>query len=161
MRLKNKKTGEIIEFDAILPVKDVAGDSVAHLEYGSLAELNEEWEDYKEPKEYWAIDCFSTDGDIVSQFTGSSDIILENRKSIGNYFSSREEAELAVRKFKAWKRLKDNGVVFDGCFDRFGETHNHRDVVVFLLRVEAPDGGEKLNDKIEDDLDLLFLGGEE
>ena len=58
MKLKNKKTGEIIEFDAILPVKDVSGDSVAHLEYNSLAELNEEWEDApEEPKESWYIEC--------------------------------------------------------------------------------------------------------
>ena len=55
MKLRNKKTGEIIEFDAILPVKDVVGDSVAHLEYGSLTELNEEWVDAPEEPEmsYW------------------------------------------------------------------------------------------------------------
>ena len=51
MKLRNRKTGEIIEFDAILPVKDVSGDSVAHLEYNSLTEFNEEWEDV--PEEEW------------------------------------------------------------------------------------------------------------
>jgi hypothetical protein len=51
MKLRNRKTGEIIEFDAILPVKDVSGDSVAHLEYGSLAEMNAEWCDVEDDDE--------------------------------------------------------------------------------------------------------------
>lgn len=29
--------------------------SANHWDYNSLAELNEEWEDYEEPKEYWFI----------------------------------------------------------------------------------------------------------
>jgi hypothetical protein len=35
-------------------------------------------------------------------------------KSIGNYFESKEEAEKAVEKLKAWKRLKDKGFKFLG-----------------------------------------------
>lgn len=113
-------------------------------------------EDYEEPKIFYWIDY---DGKICKAEIGTMD--RTKIKQIGNYFETREEAELAVRKLKAWKRLEDNGVVFDECFDRFGETHNQRDVVVFLFRVEAPDWGEKSNDKIEDDLDLLFSGGED
>ena len=39
--------------------------------------------------------------------------IDEFNKSIGNYFETEKEAELAVRKLKAWKRLKDYNVVFN------------------------------------------------
>ena len=37
----------------------------------------------------------------------------KNRKQIGNYFETEEEAEQAVEKLKAWKRLKDNGISFE------------------------------------------------
>ena len=108
MKLRNRKTGEIIEFDAILPVKDVSGDSVAHLEYNSLTEFNEEWEDYEEPKEYW----FISSSGKPHTFEGADDYFTPGRKEIGNYFLSREEAELALHKLKAWKRLKDKGFRF-------------------------------------------------
>lgn len=118
MRLRNKKTGEIIEFDAILPVKDVAGDSVAHLEYGSLAELNEEWEDYEEPKrKHW----YMTSWGEVWQY-GDDPLHEEWRITLGNDFETKEEAEQAVRKLKAWKRLKDFGCGFmldDHCAVKF------------------------------------------
>lgn len=50
MKLRNKKTGEILETGdhaATVWKKNGYGD---HYSYNSLAELNEEWEDYK-PKE--------------------------------------------------------------------------------------------------------------
>lgn len=106
MKLKNKKTGEIIEFDAILPIKDVVGDSVAHLEYNSLAELNEEWEDCNKDDSYWYIIEDGTLGRINLSWDTPEQI--ENHKSIGNYFETNEEAEKAVEKLKAWKQLKDN-----------------------------------------------------
>jgi hypothetical protein len=34
-------------------------------------------------------------------------------KQIGNYFETKEEAEKAVEKLKAWKRLKDKGFRFN------------------------------------------------
>jgi carbamate kinase len=108
MKLKNKKTGEIMEFDAILPVKDVKGGSVAHLEYGSLAQLNEEWEDYEEPKEYW----FLSGRGEVKCIEDENTVFDKDHKSIGNYFETKEEAEKAVEKLKAWKRLKDKGFRF-------------------------------------------------
>ena len=74
MKLRNKKTGEI--FDAIIREKG-GGDTYSLIvcemeayhhskstledthfildEYDTLAELNDEWEDYEEPKEYWHI----------------------------------------------------------------------------------------------------------
>lgn len=146
MRLKNKRTGEIIEFDAILPVKDVAGDSVAHLEYGSLAELNSEWEDApEEPKGYWYIDDVG-----VIQIDQVLSSVINMRKSIGNYFSSREEAELALRKLKAVKRLKDKGFSFHGYDDGYKHDFNSGHIEFYVKN-----DGDVLND-----LDLLF-GGEE
>lgn len=147
VRLKNKRTGEIIEFDAILTVKDVAGDSVAHLEYNSLTKLNEEWEDYEEPKEYYCIDWTEPDG---IHKTKHEDIRDDFNKEIGNYFSSREEAEKAVEKLKAWKRLKDKGFRFLGYYHRLGETKSKGEI------------GFEMDDYkgTKQDLDLLF-GGEE
>lgn len=151
MKLKNKRTGEIIEFDAILPVKDVSGDSVAHLEYNSLTELNEEWEDVpEEPKEYWCIDWMENDGIYRNKYEDSND---EFNKQIGNYFSSREEAELAVRKLKAWKRLKDKGFRFEG-------TNNNKRKTGYFINYSL---GKSFNSQDEceqamKDLDLLFRG---
>jgi uncharacterized protein (DUF927 family) len=65
------------------------------------------FEDYEEPKEYYWIDydgkvkCFE---DLYEW--------QDKMKQIGNYFSSREEAEKAVERLQAWKRLKDKGFRF-------------------------------------------------
>ena len=56
MKLRNKKTGEIIKLFGIsrkgdrtfVQFEDERG--VFKREYGSLAELNADWEDYDEPK---------------------------------------------------------------------------------------------------------------
>lgn len=144
MKLRNKKTGEIIEFDAILPVKDVAGASVAHLEYGSLTELNAEWKDApEEPKEYWYIDY---DGGILC---GESDNSSAEKMmiSMGNHFESLEKAERAVEKLKAVKRLKDKGFRFNGWNGtRIGSNISYI--------------SEFYYEGCTDDMDLLF-GGEE
>lgn len=149
MKLRNRKTGEIIEFDAILPVKDVSGDSVAHLEYDSLAELNSEWEDApEEPKEYWFIDY---DGGIIP-FPKMKDTATDKlMKQIGNYFETEEEAELAVRKLEAWKRLKDKGFRFDRWCNVSAGPYT---TIWFYFEKDTA-----LKD-VKSDLDLLF-GGEE
>ena len=115
MKLRNKKTGEIgelitenYEFDGFWV--RTGGDNYPDykdINYYSLAELNEEWEDApeEEPKEYWYID--SCGGALQEYFDGGC--IDIQRKQIGNYFGTKEEAEKAVEKFKAWKRLKDKG----------------------------------------------------
>jgi hypothetical protein len=94
MKLRNKKTGEIrILIDHIFD------------NYKTLAELNVEWEDYEEPKEYFYI---YADGDIYKDV--QDDLRKDNGcKDIGNYFKTKEEAEQAVEKLKAWKRLRDKG----------------------------------------------------
>lgn len=58
MKLKNKKTGEIVEaheidlMDNYVYLKIFRAGNYDTKQYNSLAKLNEEWEDYKEPKEY-------------------------------------------------------------------------------------------------------------
>ena len=116
--LQNKSTGEIgclvCSFgktpEKITVVEYIDGKRGSKVwYYNSLAELNEEWCDYEEPKEYWYIDWNGEAGrsDIHDERT-------EQMKLIGNYFSSREEAEQAVLKLKALERLRKNGFRFDG-----------------------------------------------
>lgn len=148
MKLRNKKTGEIGYFcfanwnDPVLIIMDKDGVQLA--KYNSLAELNEDWEDYEEPKEYWYIDWNGEAGrsDIHDERT-------EQMKLIGNYFGTREEAEKAVEKLKAWKRLRDKEFEFVGCFK--DNTINFEFVGHPLPYDEA--------EEAEQDLDLLF-GGE-
>ena len=42
----------------------------------------------------------------------SNDYIDRSRSEIGNCFESREEAEKAIERLKAWERLKDAGLKF-------------------------------------------------
>lgn len=107
MKLRNKKTGEIEEFENITRVFKFIGNKNT---YNFLTELNAEWEDCKEPKEYWCIDW--TGGINHITVLNDMDEYEENKKQIGNYFDTREEAEQAVEKLKAWKRLQDTGVTF-------------------------------------------------
>ena len=103
MKLRNKKTGEI---------KELSGDYMqmpGGRLYSSLAELNEEWEDYEEPKKWWYIDIA---GEVKQGEGNVPRHLIDGMKQIDNYFSSREEAEKAVEKLKAVKRLKDKGFKF-------------------------------------------------
>lgn len=141
MKLRNRKTGEIIEFDAILPVKDVSGDSVAHLEYGSLAELNEEWEDAtEEPKEYWFMDY----GGRIKVINDANDEEDVARKEIGNYFETEEEAKKAVEKLKCFTNLKNHEFMFDGWY--YSTDGN---IVIFA-------NAHEFNDMEEQDLTKVF-----
>lgn len=116
MKLRNKKTGEIRE------IKDILVDGMFSV--NSLAELNAEWEDYEEPKEYWFIDY---DGGIIPFNKRKETATDRLMKSIGNYFETREEAEKAVEKLKAWKRLKDSyHISFDLDFVKNTISFNYR-----------------------------------
>lgn len=156
MKLRNKKTGEI---GNLMPYGGEDGKiwvwidnkSRPEYRYNSLAGLNKEWEDYEEPKEYWAIDCFVPDDDLVSQFSNCSESVIENRKSIGNYFETEEEAEKAVEKLKAWKRLKDKGFKFD----KWNNTSAGPYMPIWFYFEE-----DTLLEDIKSDLDLLFGGKE-
>lgn len=121
MKLRNKKTGEIVYATMMasygggeLQIRyypiDRAEDT--HFkEYHSIAELNEEWEDYEEPKDGWFI---QSNGlvKILQHGYGDNDYFVDMAKQIGNYFETKEEAEKAVEKLKAWKRLEDKGFRF-------------------------------------------------
>ena len=155
MKLRNKKTGEIIELLAkpsfVKRIDDYLQSEVKT--FNSLAELNEEWEDYEEPKEYYAIDL---QGDIIRWARHSWDEQTTNKiKAIGNYFETEEEAELAVRKLKAWKRLKDKGF-------RIRRNNYHDGMMYLHIWNDTTDEPTPLDKNSETfkDLDLLF-GGEE
>ena len=148
MKLKNKKTGGIMQ----LSVKCENGGELKTFDSNTntdrpitLAELNEEWEDYKEPKNPYFINWF---GEVSELLGHISDREIEKLKEAGNYFETKEEAEKAVEKLKAWKRLKDNGFEFTG-WDRHPDYPGD-------FRITASDEWT-CDDK---DLDLLF-GGEE
>ena len=158
MKLKNKKTGEIRNAVDIDMYTDSVYLNVSNgefgnetIEYHSLAELNEEWEDCEEPKTFWAI---SWAGEPEEYDAKNAPEELKNMaKQIGNYFETQEEAEKAVEKLKAWTRLEELETEILG-----GE-----------LR-DMPSGGKwqtvnvKLNIKATKEtmllLDLLFRGEE-
>lgn len=149
MKLRNKKTGEIGYFcfanwyDPVLNIMDENGIQLA--KYNSLAELNKEWEDYEEPKGYY---CILSDGTIC--YDNKQNIEYDRCcMEIGNHFETKEEAELAVRKLKAWKRLKDDGFRFSGFV--YTELKDYARVNIKATMI---------NDSINDDLNLLFRGEE-
>ena len=122
MKLKNKKTGEIVEFrylqsDYVAPLvlTTYENDKPEMYSYNSLAELNAEWEDYEEPKEYWFINSL---GEAIRP-SDTTDWVAEDdayHKAIGNHFDTREEAEKAVKKLKIYNKLKQKGFVFSGWY---------------------------------------------
>lgn len=116
MKLRNKKTGAIYKIEDIDLGNNQDGIWLGMTTYSSLAELNEEWEDYEEPKESWWFI-----GEDATVYNEENDIIEETEgfKSIGNYFETKEEADKAVEKLKAWKWLKDNGVSLKYDKDKF------------------------------------------
>ena len=99
-------------------------------------------------KTFWYMTAW---GDVYEY--SQSPFAIKQKQAIGNYFSSQEEAELAVRKLKAWKRLKDKGFRFTGF------THKDRgrldELEIYCQLGERPEDIEDM-----EDVDLLF-GGEE
>lgn len=54
----------------------------------------------------------SGDGHVYDNSWDDSQFVDRGRFEIGNCFRTEEEAEKAVEKLKAWKRLKDSGLKF-------------------------------------------------
>ena len=168
MKLKNKKTGEITE--VIVSGYPVSGNTKlfecsvmdSNCEdgyrclgtYNSLAELNAEWEDYEEPEEWWYIDIHG-----YHKVTNNDEYYQQVKvasKEVGNYFDTREEAEKAVEKLKAWKQLKEN------CNFRFNGLERDKTGRLIGIKVEF-DKAQVTFDTAKrcyEILDLLF-GGEE
>lgn len=121
--------------------------------YKTLKEVADHWEDVpEEPKDFWFIDpevliaCESTNPLLCDK-----KVAIETMKQIGNYFETRKEAERAVEKLKAWKRLKDKGFKFKGYTDDSSDLFSCQ-----VARCSFNDFGKESRE----DLDLLF-GGEE
>lgn len=178
MKLRNKKTGEIgnlvlninpnRESYSVLSTEDgdtICGNLVV-ADYDTLTELNAEWQDYEEPKDFWYIDDFmivcGTEGEFttpdLASFTKKD---IEKLKEIGNYFESKEEAEKAVEKLKAWKRLKEFGFRFiDWELDMKAVADGK---IWFDVGVNTEWDAERLLElkpEVKESLDILF-GGEE
>lgn len=107
MKLRNKKTGEVVEAEGSLYYVEKDGQSCAKDCFESLAELNKEWEDYEKPKQsFWTIGREGTPIEYEFDFDGKFYEECDNKwvdkvKETGFYFETREEAERAVEKLKA------------------------------------------------------------
>lgn len=151
MKLRNKRTGEVVSLEGEL----LFDDKVMLLEqYASLAGLNAEWEDVpEEPKEYWYVSC---DGRALKATTDQDEYNEKHNSghvSIGNYFGTKEEAEKAVEKLKAIKRLKNYNVKFSLDFvkNKIDFTYSINNPLL-----DALDGEEQ----IFNNMNIVFGGGE-
>ena len=77
-------------------------------------------------------------------------------KSIGNYFETEKEAEKAVERLRAWKRMKDKGFRFD-VVPALGHCDNEKFDISIIATMPAK---WWYNDKVVDDIHYVF-GGEE
>lgn len=143
MQLRNKKTGEIVVFgEGIVDLSQIGCKNVAEM-------IEAGWEDYEEPKhDYYFI---RDGGNIDCHWYQKLGEITERRKEIGNYFETEEEAEKAVEKLKAWKRLRGKGFRFNTWY---GGSKN------ISYEITSLENETYIPRQICDDLDLLF-GGEE
>ena len=138
MALRNKETGET--YCNGIPPKPfcvVIGNGMEC--YSSLAEVNEKWEDYEEPKQSALRVMILTLANFIEN-EPSDNVDLEDCKDM-------------LKKLEAWERLKDEGIIFKGKeFGYNGECY---------IRYEFTSG--KIHDFciINKDLDLLFGGEDE
>lgn len=93
--------------------------------YNSLAELNEEWCDYEEPKEYWIIDTILHEIRSLPYKNNEEDKRYEQwLEELGLKFETKEEAEKALEKLKALTEAKKDGLKIKGYY------YNHEDLVI-------------------------------
>lgn len=147
MKLINRKTNEMAYFgDGIIDLRKLGCENVAEM-------IEAGWEDYREEP------CFISEFGKVHPIScmGGDRQRIKWLKEIGNYFETEEEAEKAVEKLKAWKRLKDNKFRFETFgYDRETVKNGRVNIMVRATFDEKyGDGSIKLSD-----LDLLFGGGE-
>ena len=143
MKLRNKRTGEIIEWEQ--PISYKVGKK-----YYSLAELSADWEDYEEPEEYWTMSC----GAAIN-CTWNGDKYDRATEAVGLKFDTKEECERAIEKLKAWKRLKNARFEFGTIKYNLDEESSSTIAYDGIITIK----GMAYEDFV-DDLDLLF-GGEE
>lgn len=111
MKLKNKKTGETIT------LKDDRELALLKFVESSLPNGFILWEEVKEttrwkPDEIQKYYYVDNDGLVRDDTWWNSAGVDQDRFDLGNCFQTKEEAEKAVEKLKAWKRLKDSGLKF-------------------------------------------------
>ena len=152
MRIRNKYTGEIATLTLSSNGEDFLimriGGLIIH--DVKLADLKE-WEDYEEPKgKHW----YMTSWGEVWQY-GDDPIHEEWRRILGNDFETKEEAERAVEKLKAWKRLKDAGFRFAGYDYRDRGTINDLEIYATFPRGDIMEPQQR-----HEDLELFFGGKE-
>jgi len=148
MKLRNKKTGKLIDINLRVNMLDENYIS----EYDSLEEFNDEWEDYEEPKSKYLYVIDPTRINFINNvYKDDEPDWCEQALELGIGFETKEEAEKAVEKLKAWKRLKDNGFKFEGI-----EKRGHHIKFYQGKSYET----DKQCQQAMNDLNLLF-GGEE
>lgn len=102
MKFRNKKTREVLKIYPALHDETAIrfmAEGGKNYEYKSLADFNKEWEDApEEPKSYWFINTACKEP--IMHVYGEPN---EMDKELGNYFETREDAERAYDKLKAWK----------------------------------------------------------
>ena len=131
MKLRNKKTGEIRDVgifgdNFLIEARDYPNDTTIVIK--SLAELCEEWGDCKKR---------------IVHLEGIQNVFFTPNGRVCIDYTTAKEAEQAVEKLKAWKRLKNNGFKFKG-----SQLQNLN--IKFWLDHGYTEMG--------DDLDLLFGG---
>lgn len=139
MKLRNKQTGEIVVFgDGIVDLNIIGCKNVAEM-------IETGWTDYEEPKGNWTIDPMNENYIDDGKYTAPDE--LERYEELGLKFNTKEEAEKAVKKLKACKRLKDKGFKFNDWHSRL------KNGVTIYAHYDEGKG-------IVDDLNMLF-GGED
>lgn len=95
MRLRNKKTGEIIRF--------YDGITLNGEDYDSLAELNEEWEDYKPAEPLIKDEKIRKAVRAWAGAVGESDTLIEFDKSANSLWCNRSRIQFDKDEFKSLK----------------------------------------------------------
>lgn len=150
MKLRNKKTGEIKNVNhakIMIHFNDGKTECVR-----SLAELNEDWEDYRELEKYYFIE---NTGYISETIFVEDDELDQKRLEIGNSFETKKETKKAVEKLKALTRLSKCGFRFEGYTDR--DRANGGDIVIYA-HVDIPNNNllEEAQPDMLKDLDICF-----
>lgn len=162
MKLRNKRTGEKAEVEINYNSMLVTHEDGRIVQYyfDSLKDL-EEWEDYEEPKVGYIIDPMEEDY-VSADDSGYEESDVERAKELGIWLETKEEAEKAVEKLKAWKRLKDKGFEIEGWDNNIGDDYYKTGQIVLNLNNVKNREWDEYDQimEIKNDLDLLF-GGEE
>lgn len=154
---ENFKLGEVADVNiATMPDGRIKAQAVAKsggvhtFFYDDFKTFTDDWEDVpEEPKEYWYISDF---GYVFNHEINNKSVksTIEEMKLIGNYFESKEEAEAAVEKLLAWKRLRDKGFRFNSCKIEMSEIVVPEITITAFIDTEEPETLNLIN--------LLFGG---